>query len=202
MRCGALGRAYIRSMYARRFGKASSRCTKLAMSSVYAATKSATVTFSPTSTGRVSRCFSMTAAMSRKSWRARGISAASRFSIGYWCVWRAIRLRTGSQVGGEEPLLRILLREVQHDRDRFAQHEVVIDEDGDLAGGIHGQELRPSMLALRDVHLDVLEIEVQLPQHPQGTDSARRSKTVELHWPIVAGLNVRFGSSLCENASS
>jgi hypothetical protein len=47
-----------------------------------------------------------------------------------------IHLRTGSQVGGEEPLLRILFREVQHDRHRFAQHEVVIDEDGDLAGGI------------------------------------------------------------------
>src|SRR6266571_3160951 len=93
----------------------------------------------------------------------------------------AIHLRTGSQVGGEEPLLRILLREVQHDRDRFAQHEVVIDEDGDLASGIHGQELRPAVLALREVHLDVLEIEVQLPQHPQGTDGARRSKTVELH---------------------
>lgn len=34
MRCGAFGRAYIRSMYARRFGKVSSRPTKLAMSSV------------------------------------------------------------------------------------------------------------------------------------------------------------------------
>src|SRR2546426_9709705 len=95
-----------------------------------------------------------------------------------------------------------LFRSVQHDRDRFAQHEVVIDEDRDLAGGIHGQELRPSVLALRDVHLDVLEIEVQLPQHPQGTDSARRSKTVELHWPILAGLNVRFRPILLKYSAS
>jgi hypothetical protein len=40
---------------------------------------------------------------------------------------------------------------------------------------------RLAVLALRDVHLDVLDIEVQLPQHPQDTDGARRRKTVELH---------------------
>src|SRR5262245_62060574 len=181
MRCGALGRAYIRSMYARRFGKASSRCTTLAMSSVYAATKSATVTFSPTSTGRFSRCFSMTAAMSRKSWRAMRQSGCSS-SVAVKSSQRFTSARA-RRAAGRNPLLWILLREVQHDRDRFAQHEIVIDEDGDLAGGIQRQELRPAVLALREVHLDVLEIEVQLPQHPQGTDGARRSKTVELHWP-------------------
>ncbi len=66
----------------------------------------------------------------------------------------------------------MLLREVPHDRDRFAQHEVVIDEDGHLAGGIHGQELRPAVLALSEVHLNVLEIEVQLPQGSYVTSSA------------------------------
>jgi len=80
----------------------------------------------------------------------------------------AIHLRTGSQVGGKETPFGILLREVQHDRDRFGQHEVVIDEGGELAGGIHGQKLRPAVLALRGVHLDVLEVEVQLAQHPRA----------------------------------
>lgn len=53
MRCGASGRAYIRSMHARRPRKASSRGTALAMSSAYAAAKSATVTFSPSRPGRL-----------------------------------------------------------------------------------------------------------------------------------------------------
>jgi hypothetical protein len=43
-----------------------------------------------------------------------------------------------------------------------------IDENGNLAGGIHGQKLRPAVLAPHEVDLDVLEIEVQLRQHPTG----------------------------------
>lgn len=77
--------------------------------------------------------------------------------------------------------MRVLLREIEHDRDGFREDEVVVDEDRQLAGGVQREELGAAMLELGDVDVDELELDLELAQHPEDAQRAGRGIRVELH---------------------
>src|SRR4029453_291807 len=92
-----------------------------------------------------------------------------------------VDLCPGSEPGGQEAFLRVLLREVEDDRDRFREDEVAIDEDGQLASGVHREKLGAPMLALRGIYVNELELNIQLAQRPEDADRTGRREPIELH---------------------
>ena len=80
--------------------------------------------------------------------------------------------RFGFQRGGIESAVAMLLGEVERDRQRFKQHEAVVDDDRQPAVGIDGQKLRRLGAGVADLDRQVLVIDPGLFRHPQRAEGA------------------------------
>src|SRR6185295_16031940 len=80
-----------------------------------------------------------------------------------------------------ESLLRILLGEIEGDRDRLVEHDVAVHQHGDLPGRVDGQELRAAMVAGEQVYALGFEVDTELLQGPARADRSRRGKLIQLH---------------------
>src|SRR5207237_9046783 len=79
----------------------------------------------------------------------------------------SVDLRPCSKPAGEQAFLRVLLRQVEDDRDRLRENEVAIDEERQLSGRVYGEKLGPPKLAIGGVYVYVLDIELQLENIPE-----------------------------------
>ena len=84
----------------------------------------------------------------------------------------SIDLRAHLEIGWQEPALRVLLRQVEHDRGGFRDHQIAVDQHRKLARRIETQEFRPLMLPGQQVHDFELERGAELPETPQHTLSS------------------------------
>jgi len=100
----------------------------------------------------------------------------------------AVDLGAGREVGGEEALLGVLLGQVEHDGHRLGEHQVVVDQHGELTGRIDLQELGATVLAGHEVHGDRLEFDAQLLKRPARADRAGGTELVEPHHGLHFGL--------------
>src|SRR5262245_12171210 len=119
-------------------------------------------------------------------WVERSVSRHSPerlFQLGRGEEEPSVDLRPCSKPAGEQAFLRVLLRQVEDDRDRLRENEVAIDEDRQLSGRVHGEKLRPPMLALGGVYVDELVLHTQLAQRPEDADRTGRRE------PIMAWLS-------------
>src|SRR5204862_6171955 len=122
-------------------------------------------------------------------WVERSVSRDSPerlFQLGRGEEEPSVDLGPGSKPAGEQAFLRVLLRQVEDDRDRLRENEVAIDEDRQLSGRVHGEKLGPPKLALGGVYVDELELDIQLAQRPEDADRTGRREPIELHGVAVS----------------
>jgi hypothetical protein len=93
----------------------------------------------------------------------------------------AIDLGARLEIGWQELALRVLLREVEHDRGRFRDHQIAVDQHRKLARRIESEEFRPLMLAREQVHDFELELGAEFVEAPQGAQGSRRTEAIEFH---------------------
>ena len=95
----------------------------------------------------------------------------------------------GAHIVGPERVRR-LVGEVLHDRGRFPEHEVAVDQRRGAAGGIDREIVRRALLALGQV--DELQFERQPEMRGDGAHLPgirRRRKSIELHIRLLRWLN-------------
>ena len=183
-------------MYATSCGQRSSSFTSFAQSSVYASTKSATVTL-VADDERASLHVLLgdvrhSAKILARERNVRGQPLLLRIQIlvlgdapqrllqlRHREQQPPVDLRAAARVRRQE--LPILLREVQHDRCRLGEHEIAVDQHRDLGGRIELQKLGPRCLAGEQVHADRFEVDAELLQRPAGADRAREREFIQLH---------------------
>src|SRR5215469_10464311 len=90
-------------------------------------------------------------------------------------------LRSLLRIYRDQPLVAVLLRQIENNRDGFRENHVTVDEHGKLSGRIDLKECGTAMLAGEQVDGNGLEVDVQFLQRPTHADRASRSKLVELH---------------------
>jgi len=79
----------------------------------------------------------------------------------------AIGLRPLPQVSGQQPLLAIFVGEVKHDRRRFRNNEVAVDQHGNLPRRIEAQEIRTLMLVSQQIDRNKFKIRVEFLESPE-----------------------------------
>src|SRR5215471_5639911 len=81
----------------------------------------------------------------------------------------------------DQPLVAVLLGQIENNRDGFRENHVTVDEHGKLSGWIDLKECGTVVLAGGQVDGNGLEVDAQFLQRPPHADRASRSKLVELH---------------------
>jgi hypothetical protein len=71
--------------------------------------------------------------------------------------------------------------QVQHDRDGLVEHDLAIDEYGQLAGRVQAQELWPTMLASLQIDDDGLEVDPELLERPARADRPGGCELIQFH---------------------
>jgi hypothetical protein len=84
------------------------------------------------------------------------------------------------ELAGQQALMGIFFRQVEHDRYRLGEHQVAVDEHRDLPGGIDLQELGAAVLAGQRVDADGLEIPAQFLERPTHADRSGRAELKDL----------------------
>src|SRR5262249_5862551 len=90
-------------------------------------------------------------------------------------------LRALLRIDRNQPLVAVLLRQIENNRDGFRENHVTVDEHGKLSSRIDFEECGAAMLAGEQVDGNGLEVDAQFLQRPADADRAGRSKLIELH---------------------
>src|SRR5215472_15620668 len=90
-------------------------------------------------------------------------------------------LRALLRIYRDQPLVAVLLGQIENDRDGFRENHVTVDEHGKLSGRIDFEECGTAVLAGEHVDGNGLEVDAQFLQRPPYADRAGRSKLVEFH---------------------
>lgn len=83
-----------------------------------------------------------------------------------------------NSVGGNQALVGILVGQIEHDGHRLGEHQVAVDEHGNLPRRIDLEELGAAVLAGQEVDADGLEIHAKFLERPPHSDRSGRAELV------------------------